>query len=249
MSDPVRTSPRERFVAAATRLFASKGYAATSVADIQVACGLTGGSGALYKHFPSKGALLAEVISSHIATMREGSRASEGELPDDLTEALRYLARVVWATMERDRQVLRVMLRDLDDAPDLLAQIWAEVRANVYDGFTRWLLTQRDRGAVRVADPAATGAVLLASLTHYPMLDTLIGHAPGDVDADRFTEAWVAHAVATLGRSEASGPGAASAFSAESSAAEPEGPASHSGSRRGWWWWPATCIRRLWPGG
>lgn len=246
MSEPVRTSSRERFVAEATRLFASKGYAATSVADIQIACGLTGGSGALYKHFPSKRALLAEVISTHVATMREGSRASEDELPDGLTEALRYVARVVWAGMERDRQVLRVMLRDLDDAPDLLAEIWGEVRANVYDGFTRWLVAQRDRGAVRVADPAATGAVLLASLTYYPILDTLIGHAPGDVDADRFAEAWVAHAVTTLSPSKASGPGAASA---PSPGAGPRRRAGTARSCRGWWWWLAVCIRRLWPGG
>jgi AcrR family transcriptional regulator len=245
MSEPVRTSPRERFVAEATRLFASKGYAATSVADIQIACGLTGGSGALYKHFPSKRALLAEVINTHITTMREG-RSSEDGSPDDLTEALRHVARVVWTGMKRDSEVLRVMLRDLDDAPDLLADTWAEVRANVYDGFTRWLVAQRDRGAVRVADPAATGAVLLASLTYYPILDTLIGHAPGDVDADRFAEAWVAHAVATLSPPEAPGPGGASALPTEARPGLRAGPIR---SRRGWWWWPALCIRRLWPGG
>lgn len=244
MSEPVRSSAKERFVAEATRLFASKGYGATSVADIQTACGLTGGSGALYKHFPSKRALLAEVINTHIATMREGSRASEAELPDDLTEALRYVARVVWAGMERDRQVIRVMLRDLDDAPDLLAEIWGEVRAHVYEGFTRWLVAQRERGAVRVADPAATAAVLLASLTYYPILDTLIGHAPGDVDADRFVEAWVAHAVATLSPPKAAGPGTGpGAASAPSARLQGAGP-----GRRGWWWL-ASRIRRLWPDG
>ncbi|WP_064745135.1 TetR/AcrR family transcriptional regulator [Pseudonocardia acaciae] len=231
MSEPARTTPRERFIAEATRLFASKGYAATSVADIQLACGLTGGSGALYKHFPSKRALLAEVINTHVVTMREGSRSSGGELPDDLVEALRYVVRVVWAGMERDRQVLRVMLRDLDDAPDLLAEIWAEVRANVYDGFTRWLDAQRDRGTVRVADPEATGAVLLASLTYYPILNTLIGHAPGDVDADRFADAWVAHAVATL-----TPPGT------------PGADVGHEQRARRDRWWPISGIRRLWSG-
>lgn len=48
-------------------------------------------------------------------------------------------------------------------------------------------------------DPDATAAVLLASLTYYPILNALIGHPPGDIDADRFTEAWVQHAAATLG--------------------------------------------------
>lgn len=196
MPEPV--TARERFIAQAARLFAAKGYAATSIADIQLACGLTAGSGALYKHFPSKRALLEDVIGTHIATMREGSSSYAAELPDDLGDALRFILRVVWASMERDRRVLRVMLRDLDDVPDVLTEIWHEVRANVYDEFTRWLTERRDRDGLRIADPAATAAVLLASLTYYPILDTLIGHTPGDVEADRFADAWVEHALATL---------------------------------------------------
>jgi len=51
-------APATRLLDAALTLFARHGYAATSVADIQQACGLSPGSGALYKHFPSKKALL-----------------------------------------------------------------------------------------------------------------------------------------------------------------------------------------------
>jgi AcrR family transcriptional regulator len=46
--------------------FARQGYSATSVADIQQACGLSPGSGALYKHFPSKKALLQEATRRHV---------------------------------------------------------------------------------------------------------------------------------------------------------------------------------------
>ena len=185
--------PRERFVREAARLFAERGYAATSVGDIQQACGLTRGSGALYKHFPSKRALLGEVIGMHIGTMRAGEAAER--LPDDLADALRLVVQLVWGGMRRDHQVLRVMLRDLDEHPDLLAEVWEEVRRSVYDEFTRWLDHRTD---IRVTDPAATSAVLLAALTYYPILDTLIGHTPGDLEADRFAEAWVAQALAVL---------------------------------------------------
>jgi AcrR family transcriptional regulator len=198
MMEPTFRTARGRFVTEAARLFSAQGYAATSVADIQLACGLTGGSGALYKHFPSKRRLLEEVIGTHIATMRAGSQSFGEQLPDDLAEALRWVARAVWAGMQRDQQALRVTLRDLDNFPELLDEIWAEIRANVYGQFTRWLRDQMDRGTVRVADPAATAAVLLASLTYHPILDTLIGHTPGDIDAGRFADAWVQHAVATL---------------------------------------------------
>jgi AcrR family transcriptional regulator len=49
---------RERLQDAAIRLFARQGYAETSIADIQRDCGLSAGSGALYKHFSSKRELL-----------------------------------------------------------------------------------------------------------------------------------------------------------------------------------------------
>jgi len=190
---------RQRILIEATRLFATRGYTSTSVADIQLACGLTAGSGALYKHFRSKRDLLAAVIGTHITTMREGSQSFAAQLPDDLTGALRMIAQAVWAGMQRDHQALRVMLRDLDDFPELLEKLWSEVRANVYDEFTRWLRAQAESGTVHVADPDATAAVLLASLTYYPILDALIGRTPGDIAADRFAEAWVQHAAVTLG--------------------------------------------------
>lgn len=191
-------APRERLLAEASRLFATQGYASTSVADIQLAAGMTAGSGALYKHFTSKEALLAEVVGLHIATMREGRRSFAETAPTELEPALRYLVAGVWAAMLRDHQVIRVMLRDLDAFPALLAQIWQEIRTNIYDEFATWLTAQKARGTIELTDPEATAAVLLASLTYYPILDTLIGHTPADLDGDRFTEAWISVALATL---------------------------------------------------
>lgn len=194
------STSRQRFVEVAARLFAERGYAATSVADIQTALGLTAGSGALYKHFPSKRALLEEVVGIHLATMRSGSAEFAAQVPADLEQALGFVADSVWAGMQRDHAVLRVLLRDLDAHPDLLEDVWAAIRGNVYDVFTAWLRAQADAGTVVVDDPEATGAVLLASLTYRPLLDALIGHTPGDVDAERFRAAWVRHALATLTR-------------------------------------------------
>jgi len=56
-----RTSGRAALVEVAARLFAERGFEATSVAEIQAAAGLAPGSGALYKHFASKRALLDAV--------------------------------------------------------------------------------------------------------------------------------------------------------------------------------------------
>lgn len=197
MSTP-SSSARDRLVTEAARLFSARGYAATSVADVQLAAGLTGGSGALYKHFRSKRDLLAAVVGVHLGTMREGDGEFVDRLPADLDEALELIRRGVWAGLDRDRDVLRVLLRDLDEFPDLLAEVWEQVRAHVYGELTRWLTGLASAGTVRLADPEATAAVLLASLTYLPILRALIGHTPGDVDDERYAAAWRAHARATL---------------------------------------------------
>jgi AcrR family transcriptional regulator len=54
------SSRREQILATAAGLFAERGFHGVSVTDLGAACGISGP--ALYKHFPSKDALLAEML-------------------------------------------------------------------------------------------------------------------------------------------------------------------------------------------
>jgi AcrR family transcriptional regulator len=60
----VAASPtrREQILATAAELFAARGFHGVSVADLGAACGISGP--ALYKHFPSKDAVLAAMLVS-----------------------------------------------------------------------------------------------------------------------------------------------------------------------------------------
>lgn len=196
-----RTTPgvtRQRIVEEAARLFSSKGYAATSVADIQLACGLTGGSGALYKHFASKQAVLEAIVAQHLGSIAEGRRDLDPVIPDDTRAALELVGRAIWAAMEHDRDPLRIIFRDLDQFPDLLEQMWQGVVGGLYQGAAEWIRQGVAAGRMTVADPDATASVLLASLTYYQILNAVIGRTPGDVGKEEFLTAWVDHAVATL---------------------------------------------------
>lgn len=189
---------RDELVDAAMELFGERGYRATSVADIQLACGLTAGSGALYKHFASKRDLLAEGVRRYVGGMEKSASDLIGVLPDDPRAALTMIAHAVISAMAGDRAIIRVGLRDLEQFPDLLSVLWDGLLDVLYRWLADWLSTQQARGHVEVADPAATAAVLVASLTYYRVLQALIGHAPGDVEVDAYLTAWVDSAVATV---------------------------------------------------
>ena len=53
---------RQQILDIAADLFAQRGFHGVSVADLGAACGISGP--ALYKHFPSKDAVLAEMLVS-----------------------------------------------------------------------------------------------------------------------------------------------------------------------------------------
>src|SRR3954451_11000958 len=67
----MQRSTRERIVSEALRLFAERGYSATSVAEIEAATGLSPGAGGLYRHFRSKEEVLASAIREHIDRTRQ----------------------------------------------------------------------------------------------------------------------------------------------------------------------------------
>ena len=91
---------RERLVTEAMRLFSTKGYEATSVSQIEAAAGLAAGSGALYRHFKSKDALLDAGIDRQLDRRRamrdiRALFAGLGDLRAELTVLGRYLLTVV----------------------------------------------------------------------------------------------------------------------------------------------------------
>ncbi|HXH57160.1 TetR/AcrR family transcriptional regulator [Iamia sp.] len=192
-------STHDRLVEEGMRLFAAQGYRATTVADIQHACGLAAGSGALYKHFTSKQDLLEQGMRRFLADLEASGRRVLDTLPSEPRAALGAICDGVWSTMAGQSAANRIILRDLEQFPELLDEVWTRLVGAVYAELTDWLRAQRDHGNLEVVDPQATAAVLLSSLTYHRLLGDLIGRAPGDVEPETFANAWIDHAVATLG--------------------------------------------------
>ncbi|MCA3574762.1 MAG: TetR/AcrR family transcriptional regulator, partial [Aestuariivirga sp.] len=65
VSSEEKARSRERIIAAAGRLFRSRGIEGTSVADVMREAGLT--HGGFYRHFPDKNALVAAALAAGFA--------------------------------------------------------------------------------------------------------------------------------------------------------------------------------------
>ena len=114
-SVPVTTSRREQILTEAAKLFARHGFHGVSIDGIGAAVGVSGP--ALYRHFPSKEGLLAEMlvgISEHLLAAGQ-QLASEHDDPDALLEAL-----IAFHTdfALRQPELITVQDRDLANLPD-----------------------------------------------------------------------------------------------------------------------------------
>ncbi len=105
---------REKYLAAAGHLFAERGFRAVSIEELGAAVGVSGP--ALYRHFPSKEAMLVELLLDSSQRLMAGFEATVAEGAPDL-DTLRNLVafHADFAISERD--VIRIQDRELANLP------------------------------------------------------------------------------------------------------------------------------------
>lgn len=193
---PRRTDAAERILREAMRLFAERGYERTSIPDIQAAAGLTPGSGAMYKHYPSK----ESVLRIGMARFVRQSREVRGGLHDTSTPAFPALAvmvRQALAVLASERDELRVAWRELDPFPDVQAEVRSDVMQASYRELAAWLEAKARQGELRPHDSEAMAAVLLGSVAMFRVYEALWGEKLVPIDDERFARAW--HELVTSG--------------------------------------------------
>lgn len=133
---------RDEILATAAELFAARGFHGVSVADIGAACGISGP--ALYKHFASKDAVLAEMLVDISERLLEVGRDRSDAAPDARAA---LLALVDWHVdfALRDRSLIVVQDRDWESLPDearelvrklqrAYVDVWADRLRELHDG-------------------------------------------------------------------------------------------------------------------
>lgn len=149
MADAPRT--RDIMLREAARLFAERGFRGTSVSEIGTACGLSGP--AVYKHFPSKDALLARLLVDISEQLVEGGRAVVDGSPD-AAAALAALVEFHTDFALAEPEVIRVQDRDLASLNDrdravvrrlqrTYVELWTDVLCELDPALTREVARMR----------------------------------------------------------------------------------------------------------
>ncbi len=191
------STTRERIVDEAMRLFSEHGYAATSIAKIEAASGLTPGAGGIYHHFASKEAVLAAGIERQLArlgALREIRHVlgSLGDLEAELTLTARYIL----AELDSESELLRILASDARSRPQLLTAAVEQLVSSTFSGFATWIAERSER-ALSPEEAKALAALGLRSLFSSRLLRDIIG-IPAQVEDDMLVDTWVGLMTVTL---------------------------------------------------
>jgi len=131
VGDAAKERRREAILAAAKRVFAKKGFHATTIADVAKAAKISYGS--IYWYFESKDALFHGLMDSEELALRSHIDAVMGALPDGAggEDIFRAGVQATFDFFEADRDAVRLLFRDalvLDGAFD-------RHLAGIYEGF------------------------------------------------------------------------------------------------------------------
>lgn len=192
-------STRERIIDEAMRLFSQHGYAATSIAKIEAAAGLTPGAGGLYHHFHSKEAVLVAGIERQLARLDALREIRHVLAPlGDRKSELTLIARYILAELDSETDLLRLLASEARKRPELLRAAVDQLVSSTFNGFAAWI-SERAQPTLSAEQAAATAAIGLGSLFSSRLLRDVLG-IPAPVEDELLVETWVTLMLSTLDR-------------------------------------------------
>jgi TetR/AcrR family transcriptional regulator len=150
---------RQRLLEAAAAAFSESGYAASSVAAIAARAGMS--KSTVFHHFPSKEALYLAVIGEAVDDF--GERLDRFfSASGDVASALRGFQEEHLRHMARHRQVVRLIMRELQDpALDHQRPLILELLSTNFTRLVRQLESAREHGDIRSTAHCQVAALVL----------------------------------------------------------------------------------------
>jgi AcrR family transcriptional regulator len=189
----LKSDRRSKLLAAAERLIAERGYLAVRLEDIGSAAGVSGP--AIYRHFPNKEALLAELLVDTSTRLLAGAQAVVSEA-DDVAAALDGLVdfHLDFALSEPD--LIRIQDRDFAHLPERAKRLVRKAQRQYVE---IWVDLLRVRDGLVEADARLMAHAAFGLMNSTPhSLKTLRAKDSKDPDASRSREVLRAMTVAAL---------------------------------------------------
>ncbi|HWI52693.1 MAG TPA: TetR/AcrR family transcriptional regulator [Symbiobacteriaceae bacterium] len=161
---------RQEILEAALRIYAEKGYTATTNADIAREAGVT--PAALYYYFPSKADLFRAAITGRRSAIADQvSQMSDQilEMPPDVVLPFVFQAMAAFLADERTLAIMRIVLSEGPRNPEVMEVYQKDVVGQMSPYVMKYIQHQMELGRIPEGDPRLT-MVLLAS----PMLVMVI---------------------------------------------------------------------------
>lgn len=154
-------------------VFAEAGFSGATISEVERRVGLAVGTGSLYRHFPSKEALLTAAVEREVARLRDEMAVARAALPpsDDPAERRMQTYEQLLHDLRRFDRLFRLMLNEGDRVPELRTAIWTALARPVLV----------DPHGQQVVD-----AIAVAALGGYHLFSTMQGHPFNGVGEDQF---------------------------------------------------------------
>jgi AcrR family transcriptional regulator len=188
------TAPtRERILDVAWRLFVQRGFAGTTVTQIEAEASLAAGSGSFYRHFRSKEDVLRAVVDREVERA-DADRDVGPELSDtggDVRVALAMEFQRRLANLRRLHPLIRLVQRErkhLDRSRDHLGDLLVNRNVTVRsERFAAWM----GRGAIPERDPEALATTVMCALVGYYLSIEYFDEPPGGISEEVFVNTLV----------------------------------------------------------
>ncbi|REE70767.1 TetR family transcriptional regulator [Rhodococcus wratislaviensis] len=177
-SNPRRELVEKQIIEQATRLFAERGFASTTLQDIADATGLT--RPALYHYVANKDELLSRLVSESTETPAALLHTINERTDLGPTEKLREMATAIALHQAQAPDRFRLIIRSEAELPEDISRNYEQSRRHVLKEFIRVVEDGIRTGEMRPVDPRTAALAVIGMLNWIAWW-----HQPGNADDDR----------------------------------------------------------------
>jgi len=173
---PIRSDEETRhlLIESAGKEFETNGYAGTCMADVAERAGVS--TKTVYRLFPNKADLLAQVVSDRIGQfMLEIDADALNALP--IAEALERML-VAYGTLTLSEQsvaIHRLVISESGKFPEIGSAFHELAIRRANEGIAAWLRRQCERGLIMLDDPSTAAGMLRGMIAMDPQRAVMLG--------------------------------------------------------------------------